>query len=94
MASFGGGTEGEIQVNDEVENNLFESSCCRKMNEQDKERYRQEKEVYDRAVSGTAVKMSAPAGPAVGSAAGQEAGTLQCIRVGCSNASVRHVELN
>ena len=61
------------------------------MNEQDKERYRQEKEAYDRSVSGTAVKMSAPAGP-VTSAAGQEAGTLQCIRVGCSNASVRNVE--
>ena len=60
------------------------------MNEQDKERYRQEKEAYDRAVSGgAAVKVSAPA---VASAAGQEAGTLQCIRAGCSNASVRNVE--
>merc|ERR1712029_1296413 len=59
----------------------------RKMNEADKERFKREKEAFDRGVpSGSVVTTvrvaQAPAEP----------GTVQCIRVGCTNPSVRNVE--
>ena len=57
------------------------------MNEADKERYKREKDAYDRGVGVvTTVRIAPPPAPA------QEAGTVQCIRVGCTNPSVRNVE--
>ena len=56
------------------------------MNEADKERYKREKDEYDRGVGVvTTVRIAPP--PVVA-----EAGTVQCIRVGCTNPSVRNVE--
>ena len=50
---------------------------CRKMNEADKERFRREKEAYDRAVAGggTVVTNTVKVAPVV-----PEPGTVQCIR--------------
>ena len=76
----------------------------RKMNEADKERFKREKELYDRGVAGGGVATVRVAAPAPV----QEAGTVQvgeanifiviseyfsqCIRAGCTNPSVRNVE--
>lgn len=63
------------------------------MNEADKERFKREKDLYDRGISGgpvTTVRVAAPAAAVTSGAA--EPGTTKCIRSGCSNPSVRNVE--
>jgi len=64
----------------------------RKMNEADKERFRREKDLYDRGLSGpvTTVRVATPATQVTSGAV--EPGTTKCIRSGCSNPSVRNVE--
>ena len=62
------------------------------MNEADKERFKREKDLYDRGLSGpvATVRVATPAAPVTSGAA--EPGTTKCIRSGCSNPSVRNVE--
>ena len=63
------------------------------MNEADKERFKREKDLYDRGLSGpvtTTVRVATPAAQVAPLAA--ESGTTKCIRSGCSNPSVRNVE--
>ena len=63
------------------------------MNEADKERFKREKDLYDRGLSGpvtTTVRVATPAAQVAPLAA--EPGTTKCIRSGCSNPSVRNVE--
>ena len=65
----------------------------RKMNEADKERFKREKDLYDRGLSGpvtTTVRVATPATQVAPLEA--EPGTTKCIRSGCSNPSVRNVE--
>ena len=77
-----------------VKHSFNEKTFCRKMNEADKERFKREKDLYDRGISGggpvTTVRVAAPA-PQVTSGAA-EPGTTKCIRSGCTNPSVRNVE--
>ena len=67
---------GRVKRND-LETNITLYLSTRKLNEADKERFKREKDAYDRGVGvavTTTVRIAAPP-PAV-----QEAGTVQCIR--------------
>ena len=87
MAGPGGDSEGEVQVGGESDGFVVSNLSCRKLNEEDKERFRREKEQYDSVMSGGGVKL-----PTETIKTSSEPGLLKCIRSGCSAPSVRNVE--